>query len=59
MTKQALTYVQIYEGTQSRVTKQALRFVQIHEGTHRQVTKQALRNVQALRYMKVPMKKCG
>ena len=32
VTKQALKYVQIYDGTQSRVTKQALRFVQIYEG---------------------------
>ena len=40
LTKQALRYVDIYEGTQSRGDKQALRFVQIYEGTHRHVTKQ-------------------
>ena len=33
VTKQALRYVQIYEGTQRHVTKQALRYVQIYEGT--------------------------
>ena len=32
VTKQALRYVQIYEGTQRHVTKQALRNVQIYEG---------------------------
>ena len=40
VTKQALRYVQIYEGTQRHVTKQALRYVQIYEGTQRHVTKQ-------------------
>ena len=37
MTKQALRYVQIYEGTQRHVTKQALRYVQIYEGTRMKV----------------------
>ena len=32
VTKQALRYVQIYEGTHRHVTKQALRYVQIYEG---------------------------
>ena len=33
VTKQAMRYVQIYEGTERNVTKQALRYVQIYEGT--------------------------
>ena len=34
VTKQALRYVQIYEGTQRHVTKQALRYVHIYDGTN-------------------------
>ena len=32
VTKQALRFVQIYEGTQRHVTKQALIYVQIYDG---------------------------
>ena len=38
VTKQALRYVQIYEGTRRHVTKQALRYVQIYERTQRHLT---------------------
>ena len=48
VTKQALRYVQIYEGTQRHVTKQALRYVQLYD----------VLNPETLYEIYVPMKTC-